>query len=178
MVLTKESKIGESAYLQDIWASQQEKVAEHLIAVPVDSEVGEKIEYVKSIAVPVYGGVDIRDEGLEPFLRFQFTHFHARACLKQRGVVGKPEVDDLSSVGDGSFTGRTYEEEIIVHRVYLPDYVVARNEASEEIIQAIQSCTEIGVYLRHRVSFQKMYSEGTPLNCREMRFSSSQLSVA
>jgi hypothetical protein len=145
MVLAKESKIGDSANIQDIWAGEQKEVTKHLIAVPVDSEVGKKIENVKSVTVPVYGGMDIRDKGLKPFCRLQFAHLHARAGLKQRRMVGEPEVDDLSSVADGSFAGGTHEEKIILHRVYVPDDVIARDKAGEEVIQAVQSCTKVGV---------------------------------
>jgi len=143
--------------------------------VPIDSEVGEKIENVKSVTVPVNGGMDIRDKGLESSCRFQFAHLHTRASLKQRAVVGKSEVDNLSSTDDGSFTGGTHEEEILVHRVYVPDDVITRNEAGKEVVQAVQSCTEICVDPRHRVSFQTMNPEDTPQNRRDMGFSSSLL---
>jgi hypothetical protein len=155
MVLAKEGKIGYSANVQDIWTSEQKEVTEHLITVPVDSEVGEKIENVQSVTVPVYYGMDLRDKGLKPLLRFQFTHFYTWRGLNQRGVVRKPKVDDLSSVADGSFTGGTYKEEIFVHRVYVPDNIVTRDEAGEESIQAVQSCTKVAVDPGHRIPFRR-----------------------
>ena len=85
MDIPEEGEIGQAAMVQYVGADQHEEVAEHSIAGPIHSEVGQTIEEVVG-AWPGFldHALEFAYEGLEPLSELKSVGFYARGIRYQR----------------------------------------------------------------------------------------------
>jgi hypothetical protein len=141
MVLPEDSEESKHTYVKDIGTGQQEEVSQHLIAAPENRKVGEEIENMISVPVPVYGFVNLGDERFKSLRWIQTAYFDTGAISHEWLVAGETEVEDLLTVFQDFVSIGIYEKSVFLNRTYLPDYVVSGDQSGKETIELLQSGT-------------------------------------
>jgi hypothetical protein len=142
---SQEAEEGQRLDVEDVGAREEEEVAQHAVAIPVDRERGEAIE--DEVGPPprfVDGPMDLGDEVLEPGLDLQPADARPRVVGHERIVVAEAEVDELPPFLPGILAEVADEGGVVADRIDLPDDVVAGDQAAEHAVQARQSGAELG----------------------------------
>ncbi len=154
VVCAHQREIGDRFKIVQIGAGQHEKIAQHLVAVPVRHQIGQAIEHVVSPPpAPFDGFVDFAQKRLEAVAGVERPHFRPWTFGHQRRMAGEMEIDQLPSFVAGVLAKRLDQRSVIVDAIHLPDDVVARHDPPKNPVQARYSGADLRVDRRHYAPF-------------------------
>ena len=140
MMVPQQREIGDSLQVEEIGAGQHEEVGQHLVAVPVDDQVGETVKDVEGAAAALLDdAVNLQQERLEPLFGTESVDMGVRSFRYQRLMTGESKVDDRLGGPQGVFVIGLDDGEVVLDGIHLPDDVVARQDAPENLIESGES---------------------------------------
>ncbi len=143
-------EVGDGLDVVEVGAREHEEVAEHLVAVPVGGEVGERVEDVEAAGARALDRpVDLGEEGLEPLLRVEGPDLDPWAGGDERLVAGEAEVDHGAAQRGGGLDVGIDQRPVVLDPVHLPDEVVPRDQPAEDAVQPGEARAQLRIDLGH-----------------------------
>ncbi len=139
----EEGEIGHRVEFEKIRTGDHKEVADHEVRGPRQQEVGQTIEDIENIPSLLSDDVvDLGREGLETRLGVELVDGHPARGFQKRGVTGKAHIDHPFVVGQGGVDIGDHEGTVVFHVVHLHNHVVARLEAVQDCVQALDAGTD------------------------------------
>jgi hypothetical protein len=153
MDIPEEGEIGQAAMVQYVWADQHEEVAEHSIAGPIHSEVGQAIEEVVGAWPGFFDHtLQFAYQGLETLSELKGMDFYTRGIRHQWAMLGKTEVDQAYAGFLGEITVGFHEWQVFFDGVDLPYDVVSQEHAAQDAVEIRKARAEGWSVACHGVS--------------------------
>ena len=150
MPASQQTEVGDGLHVVEVRAGEHEEVAQHLIAVPVDSQIRQGVEdVVRAVAGTLDGAVNLRDEALEATLGVHRVGLNLGAGVDQRRMVCETEVDEPAPLRSRGRDVGVHEEGVILDRLDLPHQVVTGDQPTQHAVQAREPGCVSSVDLHH-----------------------------
>ena len=146
MAAPQHGEIGQRFEVEDVGAREQEEVAQHAVAVPVDRQGRKAIEdEIRPASRAADGAVDLGDELLEAVRHVETADLDSRFFRHKGLVIAEAEVDEFSALRPGVGAERLDQGGVIGDRADLPDDVVSRDQAAKHPIQPREARAQLAV---------------------------------
>ncbi len=127
MEILLQGKIGNCFQLIKVGTNNSEKVAEHTVAEPIRSKVGQTVKYVKCATTGRFNHIKyLCYKSFKAFLRVKIVDFYSAILVYQLRVFCKSEVDSAPSKSASLITYRSKNRKIVMDPINLPDNIIAR----------------------------------------------------
>ncbi len=136
VTVPEQPEVGDGLEIVQVGTGEREEVAEHLVGVPVDGEVGEAVEEVEGAPPRLLDhAMDVGNEVLEAVLRLQVMDLGPEVVRKEWLVLGEAEVDQPPPGAHGRLAVGLGEGQVVLDPVHLPDDIVAGEDALQQAVE-------------------------------------------